>query len=142
MVLTPFVGVLRSNKLLWVPDCIIQPVEARVTRHKGNWTMKSTSTAATAPRGNGGETGTDFAPGAISEICESLRVLLADAFIARKTGGTTLRSIADIVRRLRLARQQKPGARPSQGYAVGTAARQPAVYPFPSDGACGLRSTS
>ena len=143
MILTPFVGVLRSNKLLWVPDCIIQPVEARVTRHKGNWTMKSTSTAATAPRGNSGETGTDFAPEAVSEICESLRALLADVFTlyvktknfhwhmtgrhfrdyhllldeqadqifamtddiaerARKIGGTTLRSIADIVQHQRL----------------------------------------
>jgi len=105
--------------------------------------MKSTSTAATAPRGNSGETGTDFAPEAVSEICESLRALLADAFTlyvktknfhwhmtgrhfrdyhllldeqadqifamtddiaerARKIGGTTLRSIADIVRHQRL----------------------------------------
>ena len=80
MILTPFVGALRSNKLLWVQDCIIQPVGAMVTRHKGNWTMKSTFTAATATRGNSGETGTDFAPEAVSEICESLRALLADAF--------------------------------------------------------------
>lgn len=105
--------------------------------------MKSTSTAATAPRGNSGETGTDFAPGAVSEICESLRALLADAFTlylktksfhwhvtgrhfrdyhllldeqadqmfamtddiaerARKIGGTTLRSVGDIVRHQRL----------------------------------------
>lgn len=42
--------------------------------------MKSTSTAATAPRGNSGETGTDLAPEAVNEICESLRAPLADAF--------------------------------------------------------------
>src|SRR5580658_2035968 len=39
--------------------------------------MKSTSTP---PRGNSRETGTNFAPEAVSEICESLRALLADAF--------------------------------------------------------------
>ena len=46
--------------------------------------MKSTSTAATAPRGNSRETGTDIAPEAVSEICESLRALLADAFMKTK----------------------------------------------------------
>jgi starvation-inducible DNA-binding protein len=116
--------------------------------------MKSTSTAATAPRGNNGETGTDFAPEAVSEICESLRALLADAFTlylktknfhwhvtgrhfrdyhvlldeqadqmfamtddiaerARKIGGTTLRSVGDIVRHQRLRDNDEEHVTPS-----------------------------
>jgi starvation-inducible DNA-binding protein len=42
--------------------------------------MKSTSTVAAAPQVKDGGIGTDFAPEAVSEICESLRALLADAF--------------------------------------------------------------
>jgi starvation-inducible DNA-binding protein len=95
--------------------------------------MKSTSTAATAAPKNNRGVGTDLAPEAVSEICESLRALLADAFTlhlktknfhyhllldeqadqifamtddvaerARKIGGTTLRSVGDIVRHQRL----------------------------------------
>ena len=105
--------------------------------------MKSTSTAATAAPKNNRGVGTDLAPEAASEICESLRALLADAFTlylktknfhwhmtgrhfrdyhllldeqadqmfamtddiaerARKIGGTTLRSVGDIVRHQRL----------------------------------------
>jgi starvation-inducible DNA-binding protein len=80
MALTLFVGALRSNKLLWVQDCIIQPVETPVTRHRGNRTMKSTSILAAAPQAKDGGIGTDFAPDSVSEICGSLRALLADAF--------------------------------------------------------------
>ncbi|HUO00889.1 MAG TPA: DNA starvation/stationary phase protection protein [Bradyrhizobium sp.] len=115
--------------------------------------MTSTSTEATAPRGNSGETETDFAPEAVSEICESLRALLADAFTlyvktksfhwhmtgrhfrdyhllldeqadqifamtddiaerARKIGGTTLRSIADIARYQRLRANDQENVSP------------------------------
>ena len=42
--------------------------------------MKSSSTAASARQAKNGGIGTDFAPEAVSEICESLRALLADAF--------------------------------------------------------------
>lgn len=42
--------------------------------------MKGTSTAATAPQANYGGEGTDLTAEAVSEICESLRALLADAF--------------------------------------------------------------
>jgi len=110
--------------------------------------MKSTSTAATAAPKNNRGVGTDLAPEAVSEICESLRALLADAFTlhlktknfhwhmtgrnfrdyhllldeqadqifamtddvaerARKIGGTTLRSVGDIVRHQRLRDQSR-----------------------------------
>ena len=78
--LTLFVGAFRSNKLLWVQDCIFLPVEALANSAQGESDDEKHFYYGCAPRGDRAETGTDFAPDAVSEICESLRALLADAF--------------------------------------------------------------